>query len=199
MPLLYASDLITQYLPWYYLVQLHLRRFQLPYWVPDLYSTGYPLLAEGETGVLSPINALILFLFPFSYAVTLLYLTYALIAVSGTYCFLCRHRLTKISSLLGGLIFTFSGFMVSRYFQPSIIFSAALLPWGMLAVHRQSWWLPLIIYLQVTAGHLQIALISALAYALMRLRLYTFTLIFLGFTLSAVQLLPSFKLYQLSD
>ena len=198
----YASDLVTQYLPWYALVQQHLRQFTLPHWVPNLYTTGYPLLAEGETGALSPINALILFLFPFSYAVTLLYFSYALIALSGTYLYLRQHRLTRVSSLLGGLIFTLSGFMVSRYFQPSIIFSAALLPWGMLATQRQSWWLPFIIYLQITAGHLQISLISALAYAiyaLIHLRFYTLIFIFLGFTLSAVQLLPSFKLYQLSD
>lgn len=57
----YASDLITQYLPWYYAVQQSLHQVRLP----------YLLLAEGETGVLSPINALILFLFSFPYAVTL--------------------------------------------------------------------------------------------------------------------------------
>ena len=96
----YASDLVTQYLPWYALVQQHLRQFTLPHWVPNLYTTGYPLLAEGETGVLSPINALILFLFPFSYAVTLLYLAYALIAITGTYLFLRRYGLTNISNLL---------------------------------------------------------------------------------------------------
>lgn len=185
--MLYASDLITQYLPWYYAVQQSLHQVRLP----------YLLLAEGETGVLSPINATILWLFPFSYAVTLLYLTYAFISVTGTYLFLRRHGLTNISSLLGGLVFTLSGFMLSRYFQPSIIFAASLLPWGM-ALTR-SYLLPLIIYLQITAGHLQIALISSLAYTFMRLRLYTLILIALGFGLSAVQLLPSFKLYQLSD
>ena len=193
----YASDLITQYLPWYALVQQHLRQFTLPHFVPNLYSTGYPLLAEGETGVLSPINALILFFFPFSYAVTLLYFAYALIAIAGTYLFLRRYGLTNISSLLGGLVFTFSGFMLSRYFQPSIIFAAALLPWGMALT--DSYLLPIIIYLQITAGHLQIALISSLAYIFMRLRFKTLMLIALGFGLSAFQLLPSFKLYQLSD
>ena len=195
--MLYASDLITQYLPWYYLVQQSLRQFQLPHWVPDVYTHGYPLLAEGETGALSPINALILFLFPFTSAITLLYFAYAAIAISGTYIFLRRHQLTRISSLLGGLVFTLSGFMFSRYFQPSIIFTAALLPWGFLMVHSR--FLPIIIYLQLTAGHLQIALISIIAYVLYSLKPKTILLVFLGLSLSAIQLLPAFKLYQLSD
>lgn len=197
--MLYASDLITQYLPWYALVQQYLHQFSLPHWVPDLYSTGYPLLAEGETGALSPLNALVLFVFPFPLAVNVLYLVYFLIAVTGVIYFLKPYRLSFLARLLGGLVFSLSGFMVSRYFQPAIIFSAALLPWGMLAVHRNSWWLPLIIYLQLTAGHLQIALISALAYIVYSPRLRTFLFVLLGLGLSAVQLLPSFYLYTHSD
>ena len=195
----YASDLITQYLPWYQLAQHYLRQFKLPHWVPDIYTTGYPLLAEGETGVLSPLNALILFLFPLPLAVNLLYVAYFLIAVIGIICFLRSWQMSFLSRLLGGLTFALSGFMVSRYFQPSIIFTAALLPWGMLAARQQSWWLPFIIYLQLTAGHLQITLISGLAYVLYSLRPKTWLFILLGLGLSAVQLLPSFKLYQLSD
>ena len=197
MSLLYASDLITQYLPWYYLVQLYLHRFQLPHWVSNLYSTGYPLLAQGETGILSPINSLILLLLPLSYAVPLLYFTYVLIAISGTYFFLRQHHLSKISCLLGGLVFAFSGFMVGRYFQPSIIFSAALLPWGMTL--SRSYLLPLIIYLQITAGHLQIALISILAYLIYAFKPRTILLVVSGLGLSAIQLLPSLYLYSLSD
>src|SRR3989344_8389113 len=162
-----------------------------------MFKTPLSLLAIGETGILSPINSLILLLLPFSTAVTLLYITYALIATTGMIFFLRRFKLSLTSRLLAGLIFMLSGFMLSRYFQPSIIFSAALLPWGMAATNK--WWLPLVIYLQITAGHLQIALISTLAYALYSLKPKTWLLILLGFGLSAAQLLPSFKLYQLSD
>ncbi len=199
----YASDLITQYLPWYELTRQHLRQFTLPHWVPNLYTTGYPLLAEGETGVLSPINALILFVFSFPYAITLLYFSYAAIALTGMYTFLRRQGLSLLSSFLGGLVFTFSGFMVSRYFQASIIFTAALLPWGMLAIKQQSWWLPFVIYLQLTAGHLQMTLISIVAYITYALTLFhlrkTILFIILGLGLGAMQLLPTLKLYSISD
>src|SRR3989344_3483413 len=162
-----------------------------------MFKTPLSLLAIGETGILSPINSLILLLLPFSTAVTLLYITYALIATTGMIFFLRRFKLSLTSRLLAGLIFMLSGFMVSRYFQPSIIFAAALLPWGMAATN--SLLLPIIIYLQITAGHLQIALISAMAYAVYTFKPKTLLLIVLGFGLSAIQLLPSYYLYSLSD
>src|SRR3989338_1030292 len=97
----YTSDLITQYLPWYYLISGYLKNLQIPHWVPLLYQNGYPLLAEGETGILSPINSLILFIFPFSVSVNLLYLSYAIIAIAGTYFFLQENNCSKLGSLLG--------------------------------------------------------------------------------------------------
>src|SRR3990167_2139436 len=105
----YASDLITQYLPWYYLTAQHLKMFSLPHWVEFSTNAGYPLLAEGETGVLSPINAPVLFLFPFPTAVNLLYIIYSLIAIFGMFLFLRQNRVSKIGSLFGGLIFILSG------------------------------------------------------------------------------------------
>ena len=86
--MLYASDLISQYLPWYYVSAQYLRNFQLPHWISFTVGGPYPLLAEGETGALSPINSLILFLFPFPQAINLLYLTYFSLAILGTYLFL---------------------------------------------------------------------------------------------------------------
>jgi len=86
--MLYASDLISQYLPWYYQVAKYLKQNQLPHWVEKLYDTGYPILALGESGTLSPINALILKSFPFPASVNILYIAYIIIAFFGTTFFL---------------------------------------------------------------------------------------------------------------
>ncbi|KKR58839.1 MAG: hypothetical protein UU05_C0001G0039 [Candidatus Curtissbacteria bacterium GW2011_GWA1_40_47] len=217
----YTSDLITQYLPWYYLISGYLKNLQIPHWVPLLYQNGYPLLAEGETGILSPINSLILFIFPFSVSVNLLYLSYAIIAIAGTYFFLQENNCSKLGSLLGGLIFILSGFIVSRYFQPSIIFTASLMPWGFLIIQKSSkntnslFLLPFLIYLQITAGHVQIALTSIAGYlsyvfilSILKkqnffqvtkkiLMVIFFTILGLG--LSAIQLLPTARLFTISQ
>lgn len=214
--MLYVSDLITQYIPWYYITAQYIHRFQLPIWVPNIYAAGYPLMAEGEIGALSPINTAILFIFPFPLAVNLLFLTYFTIAAAGTYLFLKLNRLSNLSSLLGAFIFCLSGYMVTRYFQPSIIFTASFLPFGFYLIQKalsnQKFAIILapLIYLQVTAGHLQIALISICGYIAFSI----FTLIgnkkwkikflkiilalTLGILLSAIQILPSLKLYELS-
>ena len=212
----YASDLITQYFPWYYLTANHLKMFSLPHWIEFATNGGYPLLAEGETGALSVINVPVLFLFTFPTAINLLYITYSLIAILGMFLFLRQNQISKVGSLLGGLIFILSGFMVTRYFQPSIIFAAAFLPLGHAIIQRSInskkslFFLAPLIYLQITAGHLQIALISIISYLTfaallifikkkkLSAILWIFIVIILGIGLSSIQLLPTLKLFEIS-
>ena len=92
----YASDLITQYFPWYYLTANHLKMFSLPHWIEFATNGGYPLLAEGETGALSVINVPVLFLFTFPTAINLLYITYSLIAILGMFLFLRQNQISKV-------------------------------------------------------------------------------------------------------
>lgn len=210
----YASDLISQYYPWYFIAKKWLVQGKLPHWVPDLYGTGYPLLAEGEVGVLSPINYLLLRFLPFAWAVNTLYIVYGLTAIGGMWWWLRQKSLSHISCFLSGIIFCFSGFMISRYFQPAIIFTTSLMPFGFAIIekaktHKQALLcLPLIIYLQFTAGHLQMALTSILGYityAGLISMYHKKDLVFpaqvlwfsmLGISMSAIQLLPSLQLFK---
>lgn len=214
--MLFASDLITQYFPWYYILSNHLKYFTFPHWITTI-TGGYPLLAEGETGALSPINSLLLFLLPFPLSVNILYFAYFLIGFTGMFVFLREDKLTKTSSFLGSFIFILSGYITSRYFQPSIIFTALLIPFGMYIILKAKnnpriiFFLAPLIYLQITAGHLQITIISICGYLTYQLvniilekRSYlpilkTLAIIFLGIILSAPQLLPSLKLFTISQ
>jgi len=214
----YASDLITQYLPWYFLVSQYVKSFELPHWIPSIYQDGYPLLAQGETGILSPINFIILFLLPFPISVNFLYVVYAAIAISGMFLFLRNNNLDRLPSLLGSLTFIISGFFISRYFQSSIIFTASLIPWGFIIIQRAFakprllLLLAPLIYLQITAGHVQIVFISITSYLTFSilsllankkfkvfLMVKLITIISLGILLSSIQILPSLKLYQISE
>ena len=214
----YTSDLVTQYIPWYYLVTGSIKAFNLPHWINYIYETGYPLLAQGETGVLSPINFLILFFLPFPISFNFLYAVYAAIAISGMFLFLRNNNLDRLPSLLGTLTFIISGFFLSRYFQPSLIFTAAFLPWGFLIIKkaltdkRLLTVLAPLIYLQVTAGHVQIVFISVTSYltfsilsllANKKFKVFLLakliTIISLGILLSSIQILPSLRLYQISE
>lgn len=215
--MLYASDLVLQYLPWYYLVSQSIKQFQFPHWLNSIYGWGYPILAQGETGVLSPINTLILFLFPYPFSVNILYLAYTTIAISGVFYFLKAHKIDNLSSLFGAITFILSGFFLSRYIHPSIFFTGALLPWGFYIIKKSNvnkkiiYFLAPLIYLQLTAGHLQIAIISMSAYSLYTIILNVIysqrflyvlkvgIIMILGLTLSSIQLMPSLKLFQISQ
>lgn len=217
MLILYASDLITQYIPWYFITVKYLALHQIPHWVPTIYNTGYPLFAEGQTGAISPINAVLLLIFPFPIAVNLLYLAYFVTAFLGVFFFLKNRSLSTMACLLSSLTFLLSGFFLSRYFQPDIIFSSALLPWGFFLVDKMRKnkgafiLFPVLIYLQITAGHLQMAIISICGYLLFAsissfLEKHNLSFVFkilalclLGLTLSAPQILPSLKLFQISQ
>lgn len=212
----YASDLITQYFPWYFVLSNHLKNFTLPHWIATS-AGGYPLMAEGETGALSPINSIILFLFPFPFSVNVLYFIYFLIGFIGMFIFLRENKLTKTSSFVGSIVFILSGYITSRYFQPSIIFTSLFLPLGMYIIFKTKnnpkiiFLLAPLIYLQITAGHLQITIISICGYLTYQLTHITMdkksialllkiiVIIFLGISLSAPQLLPSQKLYAISQ
>src|SRR3990167_8643404 len=214
----YTSDLVTQYIPWYYLVTGSIKAFNLPHWINYIYETGYPLLAQGETGVLSPINFLILFFLPFPISFNFLYAVYAAIAISGMFLFLRNNNLDRLPSLLGSLTFIISGFFISRYFQSSIIFTASLIPWGFIIIQRAFakprllLLLAPLIYLQITAGHVQIVFISITSYltfsilsllANKKFKVFLLakliTIISLGILLSSIQILPSLRLYQISE
>lgn len=217
MPIPFTSDLINQYIPWYFLTATYLKSFSFPHWVPNIYNLGYPLLAEGETGALSPINAMVLFLFPFMPAIYILYLTYVIIAFLGIFSFLKTQKLTNISCFLAGITFSFSGFFLSRYFQPSIIYSSSLLPWGFFAIEKAKtsakylFLLPIVIYLQISAGHLQMAIICIVGYLVYSsfslidwkkgiiFVAKTLTLCILGLTLAAPQIFASAKLFAISE
>jgi len=142
-------------------------------------------------------------------------MTYSAIALTGMFLFLKKGmNLSATSSIYGSLVFLLSGFFVTRYFQPSIIFSASFLPLGMFVVAsgykktKLMFFLPLIIYLQITAGHLQITLISSISYAIFAFANYyenklyivkTTCFQILGYLLAAVQILPSISLYMISE
>ncbi|MEX2028598.1 MAG: hypothetical protein WD988_03840 [Candidatus Curtissbacteria bacterium] len=213
----WGGDLAVQYIPWYWIAADYLHSFSLPHWVPGIYDRGYPLLAEGETGALSPINALLLFLFPFDLSINLLFATYFLIAIGGVFYFLRTAGLGKAAAFLGGVVFGLSGFMVSRYFMPGVLFASALAPFGFWVVLKSVrdasfvLFLPFVVYLQITAGHLQMTLISCLGYlafiffylgkrktGLFLAARVTFAIV-IGFGLAAPQILPSLKLFQISE
>ncbi|MBI5465533.1 YfhO family protein [Candidatus Gottesmanbacteria bacterium] len=140
---------------------------RMPLWNPYNFS-GNVLLANSQSAVFYPLNILYLFI-PLIDAWSLLVVSVPLIAGIFTYLFLRTCKLSKISSLFGGVSFAFSGFMIVWMEEnPAISHSAIWLPVALYGIRKyfatQSvrFWLLTILAMvfSIFAGFLQISIYS---------------------------------------
>src|SRR3989344_1380197 len=87
----------------YYLAG-ELKQNRLPFWNPKI-GTGFPTLAEGQSGIFFIPNLVLFRLFPFAAAYNLTLVFAFITAGVGTYLFCRSLTLTKSASLLAGVTF----------------------------------------------------------------------------------------------
>ena len=141
---------------------------QLPLWNPYTFG-GMPLLANVYTGALYPPNWLFAVFAP-AVALTVLMVTNAQLALTGTYLFARRIGLTRMAALVAGIIFTFSGFFTGHLDHIHRVTAIVWLPWVLLSLEqlylKAEWrWVALgaaAIALQLFAGDPQMTLYTAL-------------------------------------
>jgi len=219
----YAGDAARQYIPQHAALKRALARGSLPWWAPEL-GGGYPLLAEGETGALYPLNwALDSWLSPAT-ALTVSIVLHYLIAAAGAY--LCSRKTgrSRAAACCASIVLALGGFYAAHQSHSSVLAAAAWLPWLLLFTHgllrppsirgRAAWQsagLALVTALQFLAGHAQIALLGMIVAGLYALALgfdserrwrgWAWWLggILAGTALAAPQIIPSLELTTLSQ
>ncbi len=159
-----------------------LRGLGIPLWT-DLIGNGYPIFAEGQMGELYPLHAL-LYVLPFK-TISLfnfnLMLHYMLAGIfTYLYIKICI-KISQITSVLGALIFTFSGYMLTHLHQVNIILELTYFPLDLLIAEtllkttlqtsnrkKVGFFVlfTLIIYLQITAGHIEMVYYNLLFMAI---------------------------------
>jgi hypothetical protein len=124
------TDPVRQQYPWRAITIEAEKKGNLPTW--NLYNfAGTPLLANFQSAALYPLNILF-FILPFQISWSLLILLEPLLAGVFLYLYLNNLKLRKEASLLGAIVFSFSGF------------SIAWMQWGTI-VHT-ALWLPLVLF-----------------------------------------------------
>lgn len=204
----------------YYLSQ-ELKKNHLPIWNPSI-GTGYPTLAEGQTGIFFLPNLLLFRLLPFVLAYNLNLVVTFLIAALGTYLFARSLNLSKLPATYAGLVFALGGFFVVHVQHLHLIQTAALTPllfWCINEFFKKGQFsylliLSLVLSQQLFAGFPQLvfySLVALLIYAISitlfkfqksaQIKLFLqFTLsIILGFLLSAIQVMPTYQFLNLSS
>ncbi|MBA2450787.1 MAG: hypothetical protein H0V51_22470, partial [Chloroflexi bacterium] len=104
---------------------------RFPFWCPLIFG-GYPLLADGEIGMLYPPNILALLTLRSDVAFVLVRTAHYFVAGLGTYALGRVLGAGRLASAYGGICFAFGGFMIGHLDHGNIVRSAAWLP-GMLA------------------------------------------------------------------
>jgi hypothetical protein len=121
-----TSDCTLSYFPRRVFATEMIRKGQIPFWNPHQFC-GTPFLATFQTGVLYPVNVALYLFDPPTQMDLFLYFHFLVAAV---FTFLLGRKLgmSHGASLVSAVTFTFCGFMVTRYGQPTFVSTASWLP-----------------------------------------------------------------------
>lgn len=208
------SDVVSQIYPLRVYTMELIKTGIFPGWNPLMFG-GYPLLGNIQLGILNPTN-LLYFFFPNYLAWGWQILSQPLAAAIFTYLFLRSLKLSKLSSVFGALAYSFTGFNLIWMEWGVHGFATAFLPFMLFCSvkyfdQNKLFFGPLIsivICLQIFSGYPQVVLYSLAVLLFFVLFNFNFNLkkliffglwIFLGFGLSAIQLLPTIELFNLSQ
>ena len=154
----FFRDLSTYFYPMRYSLFESYRSGNLPLW--DRHAAmGFPLLADFQSGALYPPHGFFLIL-PFFPAIRVIFVFHFLVAGIGTYCLCRRWKYPPWLSIVGALLFTLGGTIVSLANLLNHFQTAVWLPWVILLwekVLRDASWkhflaFTLIVAIQFLAG-----------------------------------------------
>ena len=216
-----ASDIFRQIYPFKTLAADMIKDGLFPLWNP-YNGAGMPFLATQNIGLLDPFNILYLIL-PSPFAWSILIILHFFFIGIFTYIYALKIGLSKLTSIAASIIFLFSGFVIMRLIFGIYGPTLALIPFVLYLFEdylknpksKKIYILPFAIFINIVSGQPQISLyvlIFWLMYLIFRLvqtkgdivikfklGFLPFILFFLGFGLSAIQLLPTFELFKYAN
>jgi hypothetical protein len=122
-----VSDIANLQYPLRFFAGQEWRQGRVPLWTPGVYM-GYPLQAEGQAGVFSPVNLILFDLLPVPDALNAGSLLPFLIAAVGTYLFTRELGASATGALLAGFVYAFSGFYIAHVKHIPIVSTASWIP-----------------------------------------------------------------------
>lgn len=209
-----VSDIPSIIFPWRKAVITSFKDFKWPLWNPA-YFLGMPLLANFQSAVFSLSNIFFVFAKNFNFGWSYGVIFQSLLSLLGMYWFLKNKKLDKFASLLGAIVFSFSGFSVVWHQYNVHGWTQLFLPFMLLGIDKyfkddKKIWLPTIsvlIAFQIFAGYIPVVIFSWLIlvfYILIQKYLFSKKILvlslflFLGVSLSAIQFLPGLDLVRSS-
>lgn len=107
------SDVTEYHFPMRYLLSDSLESGTLPVWNPYM-GCGFPQLAEGQSGILYPLNLLLFLSFEPALAFNLSLIISLLLALIFSYLLFRHYGISRPASIFSATAFTFSGFVTAK-------------------------------------------------------------------------------------
>ena len=207
-------DVLRMIFPWKEYAIDSLKDWQIPLWNPYNFS-GTPFLANFQNGFFYPLNLFFL-LFSELDGWVLYIIAQPILSSFFTYFFLRELKLSKISSVFGGLVFAFSSYMMVWMEYGNVGHSIIWLPLVLLLVEKLIKKKTVVAFLlfvfsltsSILAGYIQTSIylfIFSLIYMLFRLHqekkpvirevINLIPLFILPVLLSSIQLIPTIELF----
>jgi hypothetical protein len=170
---IFASDLMNENFPYRFSLGDALQSGHLPLWVREIYG-GFPLLARAEAGICYPFNFVLFGLFSPYVALNLTILLTIATAGIGMYLYTREIGSSYLASVIGGIAFCFSGYLISHLKHLSMAGAACWLPVGLFllerAVRRNNYrsllWFGVVFGLQQLSANTQTVYYSGVLYVL---------------------------------
>ncbi len=168
----FFHDLRHHHFPWRVWAQSVWAQGEVPLWAPIAH--GYPLMADGQAGVLYPVNIFLYTVFPAVWAFNLSVILHHGLAAVGGYALARVLGRSHAAALAAGAAFGFSGFLISKLVYLGMFQVIAWIPWMVAAAARAvleeqpRWWIVagLLVGVGWLCGHPQMALYASYATAL---------------------------------
>jgi len=124
---LFTGDLAQIHYPLKVFAAEQWRSGHVPLWNPHVL-LGFPMLAEGQVGVLYPFNFFFLLPIPTYFALTLFVTFHCILASFSTYILARLLGRSYASAIISGLSFGFSGFIMAQIVNLNIMSGGSWLP-----------------------------------------------------------------------
>lgn len=165
----WAHDLRHHHMPWRLWASQVWFSGEIPLWAPAV-ASGFPLMADGQTGVFYPPTVLLFGLLDPATAMNISILGHFWWAALGMFAFLRAEERSELAALFGAVAFAFGGFVATHALYLGMHCAISWLPWSLWAVRRRRFAVAgVAAWMMMVAGHPQAAAFSMLllgAYAL---------------------------------
>jgi len=166
----FHSDIASYFMPMKTFYAERLRHWDFPFWNPYILC-GYPDQGEGQNGPMYPLHVLAFYFLPVDTAMTVLLILHVFLCGLFMYIFARSLKIGRAAAVLTGFFYMFTGFVLSHFHHPTILFPAAWAPLLLavleLALRRGSWlmgaWGGAILGMQSLVGYPPMVVYSAFA------------------------------------